>query len=275
MKKNEKLSKKFIEAHRPRDKGKYPRGTKKFKQIGDEDGPLCPPSGMRKQHLYADKWDNGYIGTNFNLLKRYLRSRVGEDWDDVYSDICSQADSRTFDGNHLREWLEFSVDVKTHMEDGKVVDKHGHDVMVSFYRDNFYVHPITNKLEVVKPQKKKKSWQETIPKTVFELDHQLYHEHEDIWYRVQMQEARKVISRWGHQVFSDSYPDQFISVGCDHNYYSVERQLRAKYGYSPERKVWYCIHKESANSKEIAKLKKSIQQKNGCEYISTSAIGVK
>lgn len=256
-----KRTKKFLEGGYS-GKGKFPRGTKKYRQCEDEDGPLCPPVGMKRQHQFANKdCDWGSVGTNFKYLKRFLRSRVGQNWDDVYSEICASADARSFEGNHLREWLDFAVDVKTHMEGEKIVDHHGCDVTVSFHRDNFYVNPLTNKLEVATPRKRK-HWRESIPKTVFELDGIHYHEHEGIWYRVQMQEAPKVRNRWGYLTYASSYPDQFLSFGYEHNYWSIERKLRDKYGYSPEGKVWYCIHKESANSKEIARLKKSLQQKN-------------
>ena len=74
-----------------------------------------------------------------------------------------------------------------------------------------------------------------------------------------MEEAKKTQSRWGIPTYSSSYPDQFLSFGPEHNYWSVERLLRNKYGYGPNGRVWYCIHKESANSREIAKLKKQLK----------------
>lgn len=253
----------FIEPHRPSHKGKYPRGTKKLRQCDDEGELYSPPTGMKRTHAYANKFDSGYIGTNFGALRRFLRSRVGQDWNDVFSEICEQADARSFRGHHLREWLEFTVDVKTRMEGGKIVDQQGSDITVTFHRDNFYVHPLTNKLERSEPRKREK-WSESVPKSVFEVEGQFFHEHDGIWYRVLMEEAKKTPSRWGYLTYSTSYPDKLIKFPPEYNYnyWSVERLLRNKYGYSPSGKVWYCIHKESANSKEIARLKKNLQQKN-------------
>jgi hypothetical protein len=41
--------------------------------------------------------------------------------------------------------------------------------------------------------------------------------------------------------------------------WDVVNRLEKEYGHSPSGKVWYCIWKQSANSKEIAKLKKLSQ----------------
>lgn len=260
MKKTD-LPKKFLEGSTPRNKGKFPRGTKTFNKWDGQEDHSVPPVGMSRTHHIANKLcDWGCVGTNFSALKRYLRSRVGHDWNGVYSEICAKADKRTFKGHHLREWLEFAVEIQTHMRDGKVVDKNGHDVTISFGRENFYVHPESGTLEASKVHKRK-SWMEHVPKTVYEVEGQKFHLHDGIWYRVEMREVDQTNKRWAnYSIHHMVTGDEFVEISPKEYNYTIERKLRAKYGYSPEGKLWHCVGKESANSKEIAKVKQLLEE---------------
>ena len=233
-------------------KGRFPRNTKKFK-AQDEDGATYSPHGMRKAHRFANKWDGGYVGTDFALLSRFLKSRVGQPWDKVYSEICAEADARSFAGHHLREWLEYAVEQNCLVdESGTVRNARGMEIG-SCRRGEFYVHPVTKKLEVIiKPRMRRRK----LPRTVFEMDGQLYHEHEGVWYRVQMAEVPRK-SKWYYDTWA-ILSDVFIAHELNYGRYEYDmiRKLEGKYGHSPDHRPWYCVWKQSANTKEITRLKK-------------------
>jgi len=250
------MSKRFIKHGKSGSKSGFPRNCKRLARK-DEDGQFLEcPHGMRKAHHFSHNWywRDGEIGTDLAVLRRFLQSRVGRPWDEVYSEVCAEADDRSFDGHHLREWLEMEVEQNCYIEDGEVFDQRG--LHMGNFWGEFYVHPETRTLEYVK---KTRSYRAPVyEQKVFEMDDHLYHEHEGIWYRVKMQEVeRKGDKKWGvywlenvHDVFLSDYLTFAVY------YYSVTEKLKRKYGLSPNGKVWVCVAKESANSREIAKLKK-------------------
>jgi hypothetical protein len=246
------MPERFIEPGQ-HDTGRFPRRTKKFK-TKDEDGQTYCPHGMKKAHRYANKWDGGYVGTDISLLKKFLMSRKGKPWDDVYSEICAEADARSFTGHHLREWLDYAVEQHCFLdEEGVVRDQRGMEI--GGCRGTFYIHPKTHTLEYVQ---RPRTHYKRPPKKVFEMDDQLYHEHEDNWYRVQMAEV-PMDSRWRYNtwaVLSDVFVAEELNFGRYE--YSMIRRLEEEYGHSPNGKPWYCTSKQSANSKEITRLKKQL-----------------
>lgn len=234
------------------DKGRFPRRTKKLK-AKDEDGNTYAPHGMRKVH-FANKWHDGDgPGTDFAVLRRFLMSRKGKPWDQVYSEICAEADARSFPGHHLREWLEYAVEQNCLIgEDGVVRNARGMEIGMC-RRGEFYVHPVTKKLEVIiRPRVRSRR----LPQTVFDMDGQLYHEHEGVWYRVQMAEVPRE-NKWYYNTW-DILSDKFIAHELNYGRYEygMIRKLEEKYGHSPDHRPWYCVWKQSANTKEITRLKK-------------------
>lgn len=248
------MPKRFLR-HGKHSKGPFPRHCKNL-SMKDEDGQnVHNPHGMRAAHHYTIKYeDRGYFGTDFAVLRRFLHSRKGRPWNEVFSEICAEADDRSFEGHHLREYLDYEVEQNCFIgQDGKIYDKQGNSV-VDFWGE-FYVHPETGILEYAE---KKRYRQQDPVHSVFKMDGKLYHEHKDIWYRVEMEEF-PIKDGYLHDVYwpSDLH-DVFISeeLGFAIYRYRVASQLRDKYGLSPKKKCWYCVKKQSANSHEISKLKK-------------------
>lgn len=246
------MPKRFLK-HGKHTKGRFPRNCKKL-SLKDEDGQeVHNPHGMSAVHHYTVKYeDRGYFGTDFAVLRRFLHSRKGRPWDQVYSEICKEADDRSFEGHHFREYLEITVEQNcTIDENGTIRDQRG--MRVANFWGEFYVHPETGILEFIE----KKRWRRPDPvHSIFEMDGKLYHEHKGIWYRVEMQEIPKLgpdIHYWPSDL-----NDAFLSeeLGFAVYFYRVTCELRDKYGLSPKKKCWYCIKKQSANSHEISKLKK-------------------
>jgi hypothetical protein len=77
--------------------------------------------------------------TRFNVLERFLVSRVGRPWDKVYAETCKVADSRSFRGSEVRDYLKTLVATECWME-GRTVMSHAWRGCPQAAR-GLYVHP--------------------------------------------------------------------------------------------------------------------------------------
>lgn len=126
------------------ENGKYSeeRNSKK-----SEDLEYLPQKESIKKthHVY-----NGKI--NYGLLVRFLRGQVGNNWDDVYSEIISRIPTKLLDFKDIVFWF---VADKVELVDGKPYNKQdnlfvwtpeqGEDNVDCDFRE-FYVDPTTNQL---------------------------------------------------------------------------------------------------------------------------------
>lgn len=240
-------------------KRKFPRRQKAVARL-DEDGVPQPITSMGKVHRAAGDWhyDNGY-GSDYAIMRRFLRSNLGRPWDEVYSEICEQADARSHDGHRLRECVDHIIEKNcTFDENGFLINEKGHRLS-KWYRWEFYVHPETKNLEYI--ERRRKFVQPEI-KTVYEMDGDHYHQHEGIWYKVEMKPIPKYRERWG-AVYSATIIDAFEThlppkqpKDMRFYYWNWMDRYKEKYGYGPDNKPWYCASKKSANKRDIRKLKK-------------------
>lgn len=254
------MTDKFVEPSSGSKIKKFPRKAKALNR-SDEDGLLSNKGGMKKPYyLWPKDWGYGGVGTDNSLLRRFLESRVGKVWDDVYSEIRSHADYRSFKGHHLLEWLERTVELHAKFIDGDICDSRGVQ-LTGRWMGEFYVHPEKGTLEVIKTNR----WHPPAPgQKVFEVDKKLYYKDNDIWYRVEMTLVPKVVggNSWdySYESVNDVFHSELNPSGDPNNnryhYYSFREKFNKYYGLSPDGAMWYCSRKESANSKEIDKLKK-------------------
>jgi hypothetical protein len=83
--------------------------------------------------------------TSTNVLRRYLEKKIGSPWGKVYSEICRNADSRSFQGAEMRVIVQNMVATDCWVE-GKLVlshDSQGRTVEVK----GFFVHPKSGLLQ--------------------------------------------------------------------------------------------------------------------------------
>lgn len=210
-------------------------------------------SGPRKgkmsyvQHAghYGQKMQTDLISP----LRRFLRSRVGQNWDKVWSEVCEHADYRSIDGNHLRDHVGMEI---TFAE---------RDVGMGRWR-RFYVDN-NNCLQENKESLKRLYRQPEQKQTVFKVDSKYLHQHKGIWYEVEMVEV-PFDTRYGYRrIISDEWSgaDAFDTANSfwgdrkPYSYYSLQDKFRDKYGNSPIGSLWYAKSKKSANKKQIKKLK--------------------
>jgi hypothetical protein len=253
------MAERFSEPRSRTTKNKYPRRMKIVSKP-DKDGNVPKFKGMKHVHIVTgnEYWENGF-GSDYSILRRFLASHVGEKWDDVYSEICSVADSRTRDGFRLREAVDGIVETSCSVtEDGTLLDDCGKPLFAYWRMHGFYVHPERKTLEYV-PQKRRKK--KIIPQTIFELDGNLYHKHSDgLWYRVEMKPVGNLSYGYNFCAPTDAFgantPPKDLEGQRMWNWWGWRDAFERKYGLSPDKKLWYCHSKQGAGKRSINKLKK-------------------
>jgi hypothetical protein len=242
-------------SHKGKD-GRYPRGVKsRYREEGDF-GPS--KMSMRQSHKDESWYGGNYPGAKWGPIRKFLQKHKGKDWDEVWSLMCEEADPRSFEGQQFRENVCHLVERNCQMIDGEVCDERGYKL--GRWWTQFYVHPETHKLEWVGPRRKYR--RQEPPQSVFEVDGNLYHWHDGIWYRVKFAPLRvDYYSSWPMYYCSQAiHGDQFLAeefLRLDRTYnYAILEALKHKYGVDEKGNYRFCIKKESANHKEIAKVKK-------------------
>lgn len=125
-----------------------------------------------------------YRGIRYWNPSTFLRSRIGRQWNDVYSEICSGFPKGSTGRRKLEEWLRIDSQhyPMIHLtcwigaETGKIYDPCGLEL-----EDELFVHPFTGVL--LYATKKVKSEKPSKPITRIQLDSErAYEKIEGIWY---------------------------------------------------------------------------------------------
>ncbi len=181
----------------------------------------------------------------FGPMKRFLHSKVGQPWNDVWSEICEH--NKDFMGEHLKLHLDQYVERHlTRIENGDLLNERGYVVGNCHWRDEFYVDPDSGLLQVF--QYKKFVYEKKVQK-IFQIDGQDYYRHNDIWYRVKFEKWEVGVHR--HDVFG--HGNYFYSHS---NTYAIVNALTKAYGVCVQ-----CVWKQQANSKECKKLNQLVEYK--------------
>lgn len=99
-------------------------------------GPVFLPNGRRR--MYG--WNSKELNENLNPLFRYLDASAGRPWDEVYSEIRANIDTRSAIGLHVMQHLYQHVEQHVRMVDGVPYrTKYGSGSQV----DGLYIHPET------------------------------------------------------------------------------------------------------------------------------------
>lgn len=88
-------------------------------------------------------------------FQRFLESRVGQHWDDVYSEICKLFDTRSSIGDEFRRMIKWNVELECYIEDGVVYEGRNWHRRTHREPTGLYVHPITGILGDGSRNKKK------------------------------------------------------------------------------------------------------------------------
>lgn len=149
-------------------------------EVASEDGLLSP-------YLIKSRNKSKYLADHLGPLRRFLRSKVGQPWNDVYSELCQRLKTNTMAGQHVIGHVWDFVERYVEIIDGKIYYKHYQKYrtrLIETYRDRFYIHPETGILCLVEkvPRKHQRQQKQT---DIFIVDnyHQ-YHKINEIWYLI-------------------------------------------------------------------------------------------
>ncbi len=191
---------KHVIIDRPRtggDGGKShpPKGSKKrLQKTPLEDHVKYESSARRRVYGYDCKQLNEHLSP----LRRWLRTQVGRDWDEVWSEICEGLSVRNATTAHVRDHADQYVEKDCIIIDGKVCDSRGMEINSGYRWKQFYVDPRNNTLQVApdyrrwRGSRKKKEW---VPGK--DDDHR-YYLLKGVWYEVEFKPfpGTRVLDRW-------------------------------------------------------------------------------
>jgi len=219
-----------------RDKAKKVQGYRKrldkITQEAQEDGFLQP-------YLFKPR-KTRHLSDNLAPLYRWLRSKVGQPWDDVYSQLCQQLDTKSTIGQHVLEHLWQTVERHVEIRNNQIYAKHkpNYPLTSGQTHPKFYVHPETG-IFCIAPRKQKS---ETQPQddVVIVNRYQQYRRIDNIWYFVSFRDVKYSPKNTERDLLANRILDPW--------------EARKRYG-----KPISAYHKRHATKKEIKSLKK--QQK--------------
>jgi hypothetical protein len=150
----------------------YKKFLGKITQEASEDG-------LFSHYLIKNRWRTKCFSDNLSPLKRWLKSKVGQPWNIVYSEFCQKIQTKTLAGQHLLSHLWQMVERDVVFLDGLPCYKRT-SYPLGRWRQKLYVHPETRILCLAKkvpevPSKK--------PDDLIVIDrYQEYRKINDSWY---------------------------------------------------------------------------------------------
>lgn len=165
---------------RPRLNGgmKFPRGAEgAWRRVPLDERPRCE---SLKKTWHRQGGSLKMLNENLAPLYRFLRSRIGRRWDEVYSEICQRINRDCAVQLHIWQHLMWSV-IRNPV-DLERLGRYGS-------RNSFYVDPATGLLQEIPNRWSKRSWNESRraaiePLTVvFAGRH--YKQIDEIWYEIE------------------------------------------------------------------------------------------
>jgi hypothetical protein len=202
------------------------------KDLNKEDSPVLSIAFDDKKNKMLKKrspWDKKCPDLNRQQLKRFLISKIGENWNTVYSELCHRFDKRTFTGHFSMSEINKMVELNAYIDKDKI-SRRRCGYIVELKNLELYVGPKDNILyQYIKKIQKKKYKSEDIEAIYFCDEHnkRLIKENK-IWFFIDENIIRKVLYTSG---FSIHYSRLEGCVkDCD-DYYGhlpLKRQLNKK-----------------------------------------------
>lgn len=204
------MSKVLVERPRRGGTGKNKLRVNRHKAKRDPENTTCFHS-MKMVHRGEDGgYDNlKSLNENLNPLRRYLRSKVGQKWDDVYSEIMAGLNLNNAVQYHVwQHLLQFGeVQTKTYLENGRVMVGDGLPYTLKANNDTYYVHPVSGLL-CYTGENKKHEWKRNSGNTQYLNSYrdpkkplEQFFRIEGIWYKIGFRlptEDEEKQGNWGH-----------------------------------------------------------------------------
>ncbi|MEH2056528.1 MAG: hypothetical protein V7K97_10315 [Nostoc sp.] len=143
--------------------------------------------GLLNPYLIKPINKSKYLSDHLGPLRRFLHSKVGQPWNDVYSQLCQRLDPSTMAGRHVIDHVWGYVERHVEIIDGGFYTKpyRGYRSQLDTnHRDRFYIHPETGILcAAEKVPQKQKPKQEQTDIVIIDNYHQ-YQKLNEIWYLI-------------------------------------------------------------------------------------------
>jgi hypothetical protein len=180
----------------------------------------------RKTYGY-DFGNDGYRRVvEYKIIQKWVESKVGEAFDDVWSEACKLYDSRTYVGKQTLDYISYLLEFSKYSD---------------YYLDNGI---IKKRPKTVYKYPKRKS-------SIVYHSGQAYHRHDNIWYAVSVKTPAKNTKSGTYYI-----EDVFLGLLTGHSWI-VERQLRSKYG-----SLIYCISKKQVSRRVCKHLNSLVAKGN-------------
>jgi hypothetical protein len=160
----------------------YKKALQKITNEASEDGLLSP-------YLIKTRKRTKYFSDHLGPLRRWLRSKVGESWDNVYSELCQQLETRTLSGQHILSHVWGFVEKDVELIDGVPYSTKSCKYLprnpLNYWREQLYIHPDTKVLCLAKKAPNKPP--EKPDSLVVVNDCLEYHKINNLWYAIKLQ----------------------------------------------------------------------------------------
>jgi hypothetical protein len=157
----------------------YKKALQKFTEEAIVDGLLSP-------YLIKTRRRTKYFSDHIAPLYRWLRSKVGQRWDDAYSELCLSLDSSTVTGRHVLSHVWDFVELNVVLIDGVPYrkDKQEHPLgrFCWTWKNQLYVNPETGILSIAEktPKELPKKREDLV---VIDKYHH-YRKLDDVWFLI-------------------------------------------------------------------------------------------
>jgi hypothetical protein len=169
-----------------------------------------------------------HLSDHLGPLRRLLRSKVGQPWDSVHSELCQRLDANTMAGRHVLDHVWDYVILHVEMRDGVAYYRgcqafrcRWGEPITSGYYPRFYVHPHSGCL-VLAPYVRPAAWRiaaaEVLPPDTIVVDRlHRYQKLNGVWFWVTLAE----LPTWGFEW--DVVKKQCVSSKQPGSYYAVAK----------------------------------------------------
>lgn len=144
--------------------------VKKIRRMKIDDEEVGYKSSMKYNHSHYDDIEGKTPDFNFGPIKRYLQSKIGCNWDDVYAELCNLFQKESWFDIHWRDYILWNIENPT-------------DLDRIWYRDCYYLDE-NNTLCIKKAGKKKFSNTPTVTHRKISDTEYLIQHNNGQWFRI-------------------------------------------------------------------------------------------
>lgn len=138
--------------------------------------------GLLNHYIIKPRNKTKYFSDHIRPLYRWLRSKVGQPWNAVYSELCKKLDPRGLSGQHILFHVWHFVELHVVLIDGVAYERTNECSLSNYWCETLYVHPETGILCLAEKLKKEAPKK---PDDLLIIDS--YHQYRkiyDIWYLI-------------------------------------------------------------------------------------------